>query len=189
MIKRMGTCFMFLMLTACVTINVYFPEAKAREAAEKNVKEIMGLQKEEAAKDSQSSNLQLNPQQILASVVDFVFPTAHAASPGEEKIKAVLRQRFPQLEPFLAAGAIGFTQDGLLAIKDMNAVAPKDKGKVKSLVNADNNDRNALYKESARALGNPKWEDKQRKIYAQEWIKQAKQKGYFYKDASGNWVK
>lgn len=191
--KKIGFLALFVVvLTACVTINVYFPEAKAREAAQRTVNEIMGTDSTSTAPDSTDSSrfdLQQWSHSALALVVNFIVPEAHAASPGEDAIKQALQLRYAEMESFYKAGVIGFSNDGLVAVRDLNAASPRDRAKVRSLVDADNNDRVALYKESARALGNPEWESRQQGIYAQEWIKQAKALGFWYQQPNGEWTK
>lgn len=193
MMKKFGLLVMFLgVLSACVTINVYFPEAKAREAAQQTVTEIMGKDSPSSAPDSTDAHrpgLQQWGQSALALVVNMVVPSAHAASPGEESIKQGLQLRYAEMESFYEAGVVGFTNDGLVAVRDLSAASPRDRAKVRSLVDAENSDRTALYKESARALGNPQWESRQQSIYAEEWIKQAKSRGFWYQQANGEWTK
>lgn len=181
-----------VVLTACVTINVYFPEAKAREAAQQTITEIMGKDSpasSQPAPDSSLLDLRQHGLHLLAETLDLLVPVAHATSPGEENIKRGMQLRFTELEPFLVSGAVGFTHDGFLAIKDLNIAPARERAKVRSLVDADNADRRALYQESARALGNPQWESRQQAIYAEEWIKQAKARGFWHQLSDGNWTK
>ncbi len=177
-------------ITACVTINVYFPEAKAKEVAEDSVKRIMGLEDEKEAGDKQSALDQVQEFAFIAStaIVDFVIPSAHAQgiSPAVTKLENSLKAKMQQVAPYLDNGAVGLTNDGFLTSKNAKAVSPKERGKVKKLITAINSERKGLYKESARALGNPSWEKKQQSTYAQTWINQAK-KGWWYQDKSGAW--
>ncbi|THB70983.1 MAG: DUF1318 domain-containing protein [Gammaproteobacteria bacterium] len=187
--KKLLVLAVAVFITACVTINVYFPEAKAREVAEDSVKRIMGLD-EKKENDKQSSLDQLQHYAYLASsaVVDFVIPSAHAKgiSPAVTKLENSLKSKMGQVAPYLNKGAVGLTSDGFLTVKNAKAVSPKERGKVNKLVTSINKERKALYKESARALGNPQWEKKQQMTYAATWIKQAK-KGWWYQDRSGSW--
>ena len=191
--KKLALVFIAVFITACVTINVYFPEAKAREVAEDSVKRIMGLEDKEGGesqRDKQSSIDALQEYAYLASnaIVEFVIPSAHAKgiSPAVTKLENSLKSKMQQVAPYLDKGAVGLTNDGLLTMKNPKAVSPKERGKVNKLVNSINNERKALYKESARALGNPQWQKKQQMTYAKTWIKQAK-KGWWYQDGSGAW--
>ncbi len=178
-------------VTACVTINVYFPEAKATEVAEDSVKRIMGLDdKNKEGSDKQSSLDKVQKYVIVAShaIVDFVIPPAHAKgiSPAVTKLENSLKSKMQQVAPYLDKGAVGLTNDGLLKMKNPKVISPKERGKVNKLVSGINKERMALYKESARALGNPSWQKKQQMTYAKTWINQAKS-GWWYQDSSGAW--
>jgi uncharacterized protein YdbL (DUF1318 family) len=50
----------------------------------------------------------------------------------------------------------------------------------------ENSDRNALYREIARANGHPEWEPQIRETFAKGWIERA-HAGWYYQDASGAW--
>jgi uncharacterized protein YdbL (DUF1318 family) len=187
-----------LVLAACVTINIYFPAAEAREAAEKIVDDILG---EDAAKsapagDDQSMNVPMIEQGHTLGLLDLLIPQAQAAAqpkfdadtPLVRKLQAAMKQRHAQLKGFYQSGAIGFTQDALVGIRDLNAAPLKQRGQLKNLVNAENKDRNQLYKEIARANGHPEWEKDVRATFGKTWIGNAA-KGWWYQNSSGAWVR
>ena len=189
-----------LVLTACVTINIYFPAAEAREAAEKIVDDVLGTDANkpptpEPGKDDQSMNLRALQQGYAMSLLDILIPPAEAAgmgkfdadTPAVRKLQASMKKRNAQLKAFYASGAIGFTQDGLVAVHDLSAVPLKQRGQLKNLLGAENNDRNQLYKEIARANGHPEWEKDVRETFAKTWIGNAG-KGWWYQNAKGAWV-
>ena len=97
-----------------------------------------------------------------------------------------MQQRHGQLSPYYKAGAIGYGSEGLIVIRDLSAVGLRDRGKVKQLVAKENQDRDALYKELARANGHPEWEAQIRSIFAKRWVGNAPG-GWWYQDASGGW--
>ena len=191
-----------LLLAACVTINIYFPAAEAREAAEKIVDDVLGKDAKQPAtpapapgKDDQSMNLHRLQQGYAMSLLDILIPPAEAAAPNFDadtplvrKLQAAMKQRNAQLMPFYASGAIGFTQDALLDIHDLSAVPLKQRGQLKNLIAAENNDRNQLYKEIARANGHPEWEKDIRATFAKTWIGKAS-KDWWYQNAKGAWVR
>lgn len=53
-----------------------------------------------------------------------------------------------------------------------------------SIVVAENNDRNALYKEIAVANSHAEWEAEIRSTFAQRWVQKA-QSSWWYQDANG----
>ena len=187
---------LLLVLTACVTINIYFPAAEAKEAAEKIVEDILGdePQSPPPANDEQSMAPMPTHQGLGFNLLDILIPPAQAAgmvkfdadTPAVRKLQAAMKQRHAQLKPFYQSGAIGFTQDALVDIRDLKAVSLKQRGELKNLVSAENRDRNQLYKEIARANGHPEWEQDVRNTFSQTWISNAG-KGWWYKNAGGGW--
>ncbi|MCE9634057.1 MAG: YdbL family protein [Methylophilales bacterium] len=123
-----------------------------------------------------------------------IMPLAIAAAdlevntPAISKLKASMQDRHGQLAAHYGSGAVGLTRDGLIAVRDANAVPLKDRQGVNSLVNAENADRNALYKEIASGNGHPEWETEVRSTFAQRWVQKA-QGGWWYQDAGGAWAK
>lgn len=108
-------------------------------------------------------------------------------TPAISALKNSMQARHGQLAGFYASGAVGLTRDGLIALRDANAVPLKDRQAVNALVVAENNDRNGLYKEIATANGHPEWEAEVRSTFAQRWVQKA-QGGWWYQDAGG-WAK
>lgn len=94
-------------------------------------------------------------------------------TPAIAAIQASMQSRHAQLAPFYAAGAIGLTADGLLAVRDAKAVPIAQRGALSSLVAAENADRARLYKEIAQANGHPEWAAQVKSTFAQRWIDKA----------------
>ncbi len=183
-----------LMLAACVTINVYFPAAAADRAAEKFVDDVLG----EMPSDSQLFDpLQPPPGRLLAmvgSMVDLLVPSAQAQqaeidinTPQINAIKARMAQRQRDtLAAFFDAGAIGFTADGLVSIRDRTAVSLSERRALESAVAEENRDRAAVYREIAVANGHPEWENDIQQTFARQWVQNARP-GWYYQDSSGAW--
>lgn len=108
-------------------------------------------------------------------------------TPAITALQSSMQARHAQLAAYYASGAVGLTRDGLVAVRDANAVPLKDRQAVNSLVAAENKDRNALYKEIAVANGHPEWEAEVRGTFAQKWMQKA-QAGWWYQDGGG-WAK
>jgi uncharacterized protein YdbL (DUF1318 family) len=109
-------------------------------------------------------------------------------TPAIASIKRSMQQRHSQLELYYSSGAIGFTRDGLIAMRDANAVPLAARQSVNGLIAAENQDRNALYREIARANSHPEWEADIRSTFGQRWIELARS-GWWYQGADGGWVK
>ena len=112
--------------------------------------------------------------------VDFDKP-----SPKKTALENSLANRFPQLKPFFDSGAIGVNETGAIEIRDRNLVPLKDRNSLLQLVNAQNNDWDALYAEIANLNGHPEWVDSIRRTFASRWVAKA-DAGWWYKEG-GSW--
>jgi len=188
---------MLLFITACVTINVYFPTAQAVEAADQIIRGVYGEEQAPTAPAEQpapGSSLQLpdNDKPLLIGVLEWLVAPAQAnadiniQSPAINTIRASMEARFAALKPFYDNGSVGMTADGLITVRDLNAVPLRDRKTVNTLVADENRDRNALYKEIARANGHPEWEADIRSTFAKRWIANAPA-GWWYQE--GGWKK
>lgn len=109
-------------------------------------------------------------------------------TPAIESLKQSMQQRHNQLETYYARGAVGLTHDGLIAMRDANALPLSARQSVSALIAEENQDRNALYREIARANGHPEWEADIRSTFGQRWIQLARP-GWWYQSTSGAWVR
>jgi hypothetical protein len=114
-------------------------------------------------------------------------PNIDISSPAVQQIKASMESRHGSLAPHYGSGAVGLTHDGMVAVRDANAVPLAERNNVKKLVADENADRSALYREIAVANGHPEWEGDIRKTFAERWVAKA-QSGWFYQDGSGAWA-
>ena len=188
-----GIAAFCLALAACVTINVYFPAAAAEKAADRIIEDIWGPEKGQKPVGNEQSSVGRFAGDVLVAALDFVIPAAHAqadidiSSPAIRALTASMKGRAGQLEPFFSSGAVGLTSDGLLEVRDANAVALADRNKLRKLVADDNADRNSLYREIAGANGHPEWEADIRSTFAERWIANARA-GWYYKSKAGAWT-
>jgi uncharacterized protein YdbL (DUF1318 family) len=113
-------------------------------------------------------------------------PDINIRSSAIDSLRASMRQRASALRPHYQSGAVGFTSDGLVAMRDLNAVPLRDRSTVQRLVSEENADRTALYREIARANDRPEWESDIRKTFARVWVEEAPS-GYWYQDDRGRW--
>lgn len=190
--------FSFVLVTACVTINVYFPAAEVESAAEKIVKDVLNEEPVNPEDDDQTILIrepgvrywaqQLNP-------LNWVISSAQAqaditlSSPAINELTAKMKNRFNQsLKTHLENNVVGFTNSGLVEIVDASQLGLKDRQIVKKIVADENRDRAALYREMAIANDHPEWEEQIRDAFVKQWIQQAKP-GWSYQNQSGQWVK
>lgn len=189
LIGVIGTGLLAL-LAACVTINVYFPEAAADKAAQQFVDKVL-----EAAPKTPPPDGPTPPGGSPgAMLLDFLVPSAYAQSadisiqtPQIQAIQSRMQQRFASsLSSYFANGAIGFTADGLVAMRDAAAVPLPQRAALNTAIADENRDRQAVYREIAVANGHAEWESQIRGTFAKQWVQQAKA-GWYYQDASGAW--
>ncbi len=103
-------------------------------------------------------------------------------------IKKSLAGRFMFLKPHFDSGAIGLTIDGLVAMRDLQAIALAQTLKVENFIAEENKDRATLYREIARANGRPDWESDIKAIFGERWISRAPV-GWYYRDITGKWIR
>lgn len=194
-------------ITACVTINVYFPEAAAERAADRIIEEVWGPESRDGSGNDQTRRqlrLDGTPRYARAAqrpplalaLLNVLVPPAQAQgqadldinTPEIRSLTSAMNQRFSDLRPLFDAGAIGLTRDGLIEIRDRNAVPLNRRSALGSLVAAENRDRNELYAAIARANGHPEWEDDIRRTFAQRWVSRA-ESGWYYRSSAGAWTR
>lgn len=97
-----------------------------------------------------------------------------------------MAQRFAKLQPWYQNGTVGLAKDGTVVLRDPDAVPLDQRQAVSRLVATENEDRAGLYREIARANGNPAWEPDIRATFAQRWIERAPA-GWWVQNATGTW--
>ena len=197
-LKLIACC---LALSACVTINVYFPAAAAEKAADKIIEDVWGGDKSSESETKREDNKQTAlrdtaGQRMLlaaaASVLDFIVSPAHAQAnlnvdtPAIRQLTQSREARHAQLKKYYDAGSIGLTRDGLVQVRDQNLVPLPERNSVRKLVAEENADRTNLYREIASANGHAEWETDIRTTFAERWASKAPA-GWWYQDESGAW--
>ena len=177
-------------LSACVTINVYFPAAEAKEAAKEFVEKVIG---EEADKTSAPPEggmaFHFDPLMLIGIAPAHAQgqPDITIRTPAIQAIQARMEARFDgTLKPHFDSGALGFTNDGLVTVREAGKLALKDRVAVNGAVAEQNRDAKAVYREIAVANDHPEWEGRIREVFARQWIESARD-GWWYQDAGGGW--
>ncbi|MEH6420455.1 DUF1318 domain-containing protein [Pseudomonas sp. CGJS7] len=206
--RWMGVPVAAVMLTACVTINVYFPAAEAKEAAKEFVEKVIGDQAvtptpeapKEGGKPGGSASLDAPRLEWgqLASRIDWLSvvgigsaraqsPDISIKTPAIQAIQSRMAQRFDgQLRAHFDSGALGFTNTGTVSVRDAAKIPLSDRVGVNQAVADQGRDSAAVYREIAVANGHPEWEGQIRQVFARQWIDSAKG-GWWYQDAGGGW--
>ncbi len=187
-----------VVLTACVTINVYFPAAEAKEAAkvfvEKVINDAAATPKPEGGGGGmalEAPRLDLprfDPLMLIGIAPAYAQgqPDFNIQTPAITAIQSRMEQRFDSaLRPHFDSGALGFTEDGLVVVRDAAALALKDRVPVNTAVADENRDRKAVYREIAVANGHPEWEGQIRTVFAKQWVDSAR--GGWWYQRGGAW--
>lgn len=198
-----------LAVVSCVTINIYFPAAAAEKVAEQIVDDVLHSGEADADEKEDSNNdmdknqslldsspvrdLQQFSSHALLAVVDFIVPIAEAGqanlsidSPKIRSLRKNMEKRQAKLRPYYKSGAVGFTNNGLIASVSTKGLSIKQKSTVKNLIKSENSDRMALYFEIANANGHPEWKADIQKTFSKTWINKISS-GWMYQSNSGQW--
>ena len=189
-------------LTACVTINVYFPAAEAKEAAKVFVEKVINEADKVEMKDPSApaggmAALGTRIRSDLSGFDPWVLvgigsaqaqsaPDISLKTPAIQSIQSRMESRFnATLRGGFDSGALGFTADGLVTVRDAGKLELKDRVAMNAAVADDNRDRKAVYREVAVANGHPEWESQIRDVFARQWIASARP-GWWY-ESGGSW--
>jgi uncharacterized protein len=175
---------------ACITVNIYFPEATVKQAAAEIVDEI---RKKDAEKSGQEAVKKLAS---LPEAGPFSFiPAAYAqeatnvSTPAIRALKESMKNRFVALQPYLDGGNVGETNKGLAEVRDEAGLNLQAKAALRNLVKDENGDRMKLYAEVAKALNiEASQMERIQKIFAEEWIRNAAV-GWWIQQEDNTWVK
>jgi uncharacterized protein YdbL (DUF1318 family) len=187
-----------VVLTACVTINVYFPAAEAKEAARQFVEKVIGDEATPPAAKPDGNDgggmaatgpsLRFDPLMLIGIAPAYAqdAPDISIKTPAIQAIQSRMETRFnASLRAGFDSGALGFTSDGLVVVRDAGKLELKDRVATNQAVADDNRDRKAVYREVAVANGHPEWESQIRSVFARQWIASARG-GWWYQDG-GAW--
>ncbi|MBN1880974.1 MAG: DUF1318 domain-containing protein [Deltaproteobacteria bacterium] len=158
MYKKIALVFTvcFMLVTACVTVNIYFPAEAVRRAADEIVDDV--YESDDAVSLPVLLKTAWAELRTGAMLTGLFVETAFAQdvdidinTPAISAIRSSLEGRSPLLRPYYTGGNIGITNRGYLEIRSMTGLDVKSQADLKGLVNADNNDRKNLYYEIAVA--------------------------------------
>jgi uncharacterized protein YdbL (DUF1318 family) len=167
---------------ACITVNIYFPEATVKAAAAEIVDEVRKTEGEKKAPDAVAGTFSLVPAAYAQEATSVSTPAIRA-------LKESMKNRFASLKPYFDAGNIGESNKGLLEIRNEAGLALQAKGALRNLVRDENGDRSKLYAEVAKALNIEASQiEKIQKIFADEWARSAAA-GWWVQKADGAWAK
>lgn len=164
----------FLLVGACVTINIYFPAEKVESVAGEIVDDIRGPRPEEQQNSGNKTQGFFRGRSLLAGLVTTAWAqdATTVSNAAIRELKERMKTRYAQLKPWFAKGILNEGNDGFVAIVKTNGLGLKEKSSVRNLVTAENSDRKNLYREVAKALNiDPSQTGRIAEIFAKEWQK------------------
>lgn len=185
------TVVLLLILSACVTVNIYFPAAAVQRAADEIVKETWGGSNGKSERVQPQSLLPFAPRRTLSlSLTREAFAQEadiNVSNPAIRGLRDSIKRRSGAIKPYMDKGSAGINQGGLLVVRSSEGLSLKERAEVQQLIEAENRDREALYAEIAKANNiPPDAVPKIKGIFANSWIDQA-QTGWWIQDSQGNW--
>lgn len=153
-----------LVAAACLTINVYFPEAQIKDLSQQ-IEDAVKKQAAEQAGTQEPAPPAETPKEpgASSSLLDLLVGAtpAYAAegvaqpeisNPAIRKIIDARAARLADVNKYKAMGVIGESNQALLEIRNLEAVSDlRARAEVQRLVKAENADREQLFKEIAAA--------------------------------------
>lgn len=191
-------------LSACVTINVYFPAAEAKEAAKEFVEKVIGdemqaqpnpggggmagmrVPAQVPANPCADCSVKFDPLMLIGIAPAYAqAPDITLKTPAIQAIQARMESRFDStLRAHFDSGALGFTADGLVAVREASKISLGDRVGANQAVAEQNRDAKAVYREVAVANGHPEWEAQIRDVFAKQWVESARN-GWWYQSGGG----
>lgn len=185
-------------LAACVTVNVYFPEAEVRDLSKQIEDEVRKQAAQQSGEAPPAPQPPPTPNQG-ASMFDLLVGATPAmaqvaqpeiTNPAIRKIIDSRSARYNELRRYLDQGVLGENNKGLLEVRNLEALTDlKARADVQRLVKAENADRQELYKEIAAAKNVDLAQlPKIQETYAAT-LRQNAKAGDWIQQPDGNWVK
>jgi len=167
--------FSSILIFACVTINIYFPAEKVEAVAGEIVDEIRGkkdIDKGKSMKKEKSSLLR--EKTVLALTISYAWAeeVTSVSNPTIRALKGRMKARYVQMKPYYQKGVLIENDNGYVSLGKPKGLSLKKKRDLKNLIDAENKDRQILYKEVSKALKiDPSQTNKVAEIFAKEWKK------------------
>lgn len=195
----LGACGLGLL--ACVTINVYFPEAEIKDLSQK-IEEQVREEAEKAATEqgepSGDEKIESQSPSSSSGLLDVLLgatpayaqsvPDPEISNPAIRKIIESRASRLQQVDKYKSLGVIGENNQALLEARSLDSLSDlKARAEVQKLVRAENADREELFKEMAVAKNvDPSQIPQIRKTYA-DTIRESARSGDWIQMPDGTW--
>jgi len=177
---------------SCVTVNIYFPAEEVRGVADRIVDEVWGERATDGGPAQPAPPPVKPPAQPGSSFLRLGPAAATAAqnidvsTPEIRAIREALKERSGYLFLYFDSGHVGIALDGSVKVRSTDGMGLKQRAEAQRLVEAENQDRQRLYLEIARANGFPDKAAEVQAIFAESWRDKAA-KGWYIEQTGGTW--
>jgi uncharacterized protein YdbL (DUF1318 family) len=186
---------------ACVTINVYFPEAAVKDLSEQIEEEIRTRAEEQAGAEGDLDEPKEFKEEsaVRGGGLDLLFgvtpahaqdvPKPQVSNPAIRKIIDSRAERLPEVDMYKRLGAVGENNKGLLEVIKLDAITDlRERAEAQRVVKSENADRETLYKEIAAAEGvDASQIPRIRETYA-ETLRNNARRGDWIQSPGGQWA-
>jgi uncharacterized protein YdbL (DUF1318 family) len=154
---------------ACITINVYFPEAAIKDLSEQIEDEVARQAGDEQPEPQPTPTPSESDQtwffdeslqgpagfSLLGGSVAYAQEVAapEVSNPAIRKIIESRAARLEALNALKSNGVVGESNQALVAVRSLDALPLRERAQAQRLVKQENADREQLYKEIAAAKG------------------------------------
>ena len=188
-----------LVLAACVTINVYFPEAEikdlsqqieeqVREEAEKAATEEAEPAEETSGESPGSTSGLFDALLGVTPAYAQSVPDPEVSNPAIRKIIESRASRLNQINEYKSKGVIGESNEALLVVRNLETLSDlKARAEVQKLVRVENADREQLFKEIAAAKNVDASQIPQIRTTYASTIREAARRGDWIQMPDGSW--
>jgi len=155
-------CLALLTLAACITVNVYFPEAAVKDLSEKIEQEVRRQAAEDTSQPAAPEERPGEPGAGLAWVswltgaspawAQSQVPAPEVTNPAIRKIIASRAARLGELNRYKSLGVVGETNQALVEVRNLDSLPDlRQRAEAQRLVRDENADREQLFREIAAA--------------------------------------
>lgn len=172
----LGVFLAILLPVACVTINIYFPAEEVESVAGEIVNDIRGHQTEtpQETEETEKNQTFLRFSVLVAALTPSAWAqdATTVSNATIRELKSRMQARYELLKPYFASGALKEGDDGYVAMGSIDSLNVREKSELRNLAAAENQDREKLYREVARAMNIDAGQvDRIAQIFAKEWQK------------------
>ena len=190
--KKLAIGLFVFLLTACVTINIYFPAAEVQKTAEEIVSDVRGADAKNLDRSApENKDSEAGPVSFMRLGISKAYAAREldVSNATIRTLKGRIKQNYPRLRKWLAKGVLGEGYNGYVVMRQAGSLNLKAKVEAKRVMQEENSNRKALYAAVASALNIQSSQvSRVGRIFAQQW-QRAVPPGTWIETAPGKWIR